>query len=140
MDNEIVKRLIWTGLLAGTGALASIVAMRVSAADLAAASSTRIRPSDASPRRAPRPGPGDDRSVGELVFDVSERVSTLVREEIELAKTEVTEKVTKLLRGSVGRRSPPGVFAFLGLILLMHGYRLAAQRRSSSATTSGPAS
>jgi hypothetical protein len=30
MDNEIVKRLIWTGLLAATGALASIVAHRVS--------------------------------------------------------------------------------------------------------------
>jgi hypothetical protein len=31
MDNEIVKRLMWTGLVAGTGALASVVAMRVSA-------------------------------------------------------------------------------------------------------------
>ena len=31
MDNEIVKRLIWTGLVAGTGALASVVAVRVSA-------------------------------------------------------------------------------------------------------------
>ena len=31
MENEIVKRLIWTGLVAGTGALASVVAMRVSA-------------------------------------------------------------------------------------------------------------
>ena len=47
---------------------------------------------------APQP-PQDDRGVGELVFDVSERVSSLVREEIELAKTEVTEKVTKLLQG-----------------------------------------
>ncbi|HLM30233.1 MAG TPA: hypothetical protein VK326_01060 [Solirubrobacterales bacterium] len=31
MENEIVKRLMWTGLVAGTGALASVVAMRVSA-------------------------------------------------------------------------------------------------------------
>jgi uncharacterized membrane protein YqjE len=54
-----------------------------------------------------------------MVFDVSERVSTLVREEIELAKTEVTEKISFLLRGSaVGAAA--GVFAFLGLILLMH--------------------
>lgn len=30
MDNEIVRRLIWSGLLAATGALASIVAARVS--------------------------------------------------------------------------------------------------------------
>jgi uncharacterized membrane protein YqjE len=65
------------------------------------------------------PRSDDQRGVGELVFDVSERVSTLVREEIELAKTEVTEKVTKLLKGSaVGAAA--GVFAFLGLILLMH--------------------
>ena len=28
MDNDIVKRLVWSGLLAGTGALASIVAAR----------------------------------------------------------------------------------------------------------------
>jgi hypothetical protein len=31
VDNEIVKRLMWTGLVAGTGALASVLAMRVSA-------------------------------------------------------------------------------------------------------------
>jgi hypothetical protein len=28
MDNQIVKRLAWTGLLAGLGALASVVAAR----------------------------------------------------------------------------------------------------------------
>ena len=31
MDNEIVKRLAWSGLLAGFGALASIVTARVAA-------------------------------------------------------------------------------------------------------------
>lgn len=31
MDNEIVKRLLWSGMLAGSSALASIVAARVSA-------------------------------------------------------------------------------------------------------------
>ena len=61
-----------------------------------------------------------EKSVAELVFDVSERTSTLIREEVELAKAEVTEKVTKLLRGSaVGVAA--GVFAFLALILIMHG-------------------
>ena len=29
MDNELVKRLMWTGLLAGMGALVSIVANRL---------------------------------------------------------------------------------------------------------------
>lgn len=28
MDNELVKRLVWSGLLAATGALASILAAR----------------------------------------------------------------------------------------------------------------
>lgn len=30
MDNEIVRRLIWSGLLAATGALASVLAARAS--------------------------------------------------------------------------------------------------------------
>jgi uncharacterized membrane protein YqjE len=66
-----------------------------------------------------QPPPDDDRSVGELVFDVSERVSTLVREEIELAKAEITEKLTKLLRGGVAG-IVAGVFALAGLAMLMH--------------------
>jgi hypothetical protein len=31
VDNELVKRLVWSGLLAATGALASIAAARVAA-------------------------------------------------------------------------------------------------------------
>jgi hypothetical protein len=31
VDNEIVRRLIWSGLLAATGALASVLAARVAA-------------------------------------------------------------------------------------------------------------
>lgn len=66
----------------------------------------------------PQPPP-EERSVPELVFDVSERVSTLVREEIALAKAEISEKVSSLARGgAVGVAA--GTFAFLGLILLMH--------------------
>jgi Putative Actinobacterial Holin-X, holin superfamily III len=62
----------------------------------------------------------DHRSVAELVFDVSEKTSLLIREEIELAKTEVAEKVGKILRGSaVGAAA--GAFAFLALILVMEG-------------------
>ncbi len=67
----------------------------------------------------PAPGPDNDKGVAELLIDVSEKTSALVREEIELAKTEITEKVSKLLKGgAVGAAA--GVFAFLGLILLMH--------------------
>jgi uncharacterized membrane protein YqjE len=72
------------------------------------------------PTVTPPPGDPSHKSVGELVFDVSEKTSKLIREEIELAKTEVTEKVTKLLRGSVVGIAA-GVFAFLALILIMDG-------------------
>jgi uncharacterized membrane protein YqjE len=67
------------------------------------------------------PAPQDERSVSELVFDVAEKSSSLVREEIELAKTEISEKVGKLLRGSVVGVAA-GVFAFLALILVMQGF------------------
>ncbi len=64
--------------------------------------------------------PSDQRSLADLVVNVSESASTLVREEIELAKAEVSEKVTKILRGSaVGLAA--GTFAFLALILILHG-------------------
>jgi len=71
------------------------------------------------PPPAPPPPP-DQRSLADLVVDVSEHASTLVREEIELAKAEISDKVGKILRGSaVGVAA--GVFAFLALILILHG-------------------
>ena len=73
----------------------------------------------ADPTATPPQDP-EDRSVAELVFDVSERASSLVREEIELAKTEIGEKVGKILRGSVVGIAA-GTFAFLALILIMEG-------------------
>jgi uncharacterized membrane protein YcjF (UPF0283 family) len=61
----------------------------------------------------------EDRSVGELVFDVSERVSLLVREEIELAKAEISEKLSKLARGgAIGLAA--GIFVLLGVAMLIH--------------------
>jgi len=67
--------------------------------------------------------PPSDKTVGELVFEVTEQTSSLVREEIELAKTEVTEKVETLVKSSVVAIAA-GVFAFLALILLMHAFAL----------------
>jgi len=72
------------------------------------------------PEPTPMPPREPEKSVAELVFDVSEKTSSLVREEIELAKTEVSEKVGKLLRGSVVGLAA-GTFAFLALILVMEG-------------------
>jgi uncharacterized membrane protein YqjE len=73
----------------------------------------------ADPTSTP-PRDSEDRSVAELVFDVSERASSLIREEIELAKAEIGEKVGKILRGSVVGVAA-GAFAFLALILVMEG-------------------
>jgi hypothetical protein len=69
----------------------------------------------------PIPPRDSDPSVGELVLDVSEKASSLIREEIELAKAEVSEKVGKILRGSVVGIAA-GAFAFLALILVMEGF------------------
>jgi len=72
------------------------------------------------PAATPPPKDPSQKPLGELVFDVSEKTSALIREEFELAKAEVTEKVTKLLRGSVVGIAA-GAFAFLALILIMDG-------------------
>ena len=76
-----------------------------------------------NPPPIPPPGPPpppEQRTLADLVVDVSESASTLVREEIELAKAEISEKVSKILRGSaVGVAA--GTFAFLALILILHG-------------------
>jgi uncharacterized membrane protein YqjE len=77
-------------------------------------------PPQGPPPVPPPDVPADERSLADLVVEVSERGSTLVREEIELAKAEVSEKVGKLLRGSVVGIAA-GVFAFLALILVMEG-------------------
>lgn len=49
--------------------------------------------------------------------DVTERVSVLVREEIELAKAEVTTKVSTIARGAVA----VAVGAVLGVFALIYG-------------------
>lgn len=61
-----------------------------------------------------------DKSLGDVVSEVSEKASLLVREEIELAKAEVSEKVSKLARGA-GVGLAAGAFAFLALIMILHG-------------------
>jgi uncharacterized membrane protein YqjE len=49
-----------------------------------------------SPRDAQR-----QQGIASAITEVSERANLLVREEIELAKTEVTEKVTRLAKGAI---------------------------------------
>ena len=59
-------------------------------------------------------------NIAQAIQEVSDRASLLVREEIELAKVEVTEKVTKLIKGAVVGIAA-GVFVVFALIYLLHG-------------------
>ena len=67
------------------------------------------------------PGPPQeaDKSLGEIVSEVSEKASLLVREEIELAKAEVKEKVTKLTKGAVVG-IVAGVVLVFALLVFLH--------------------
>ena len=66
------------------------------------------------------PRDGAEKSLGEIVADVSEKASQLVREEIELAKAEVTDKISKLAKGAVVAGAA-GVFVVFGITMLFHG-------------------
>jgi uncharacterized membrane protein YqjE len=57
--------------------------------------------------------------LGRALQELTQKAQLLVHEEVELAKAELTEKATKLGKGAaVG--AVGGVFAFFGLIFLLH--------------------
>ncbi len=60
-------------------------------------------------------------NLAKTITEVSERASLLVREEIELAKAEIFEKLTKLLRGAVVGLVA-GIFALLALLYFLGGF------------------
>ena len=60
-----------------------------------------------------------EKSLGEIVGEVSQKASLLVREEIELAKAEVTTKVTRIGKG-VAAFGAAAFIALLGLIFVFH--------------------
>jgi uncharacterized membrane protein YqjE len=66
------------------------------------------------------PQDSGSRSLGEIVAEVSEKASQLVREEIELAKAEVKEKVSKLTKGAAVAGAA-GVFLVFGITTFFHG-------------------
>ncbi len=74
------------------------------------------------PRAGQRTGPeaGPPLNVATALTDVSERVAVLVREEVELAKAEVTEKASRLARGAVVG-VVAGVFFFTALFFVLIG-------------------
>ncbi len=60
-------------------------------------------------------------SISDAVTEISERASLLVREEIELAKAEVTEKLRSLVKAVVVGAAA-GIFVVTGLLFLLHGF------------------
>ncbi len=60
----------------------------------------------------------DDHNIGETVNEITERATLIVREEIELARTEIEQKVKSLVRGAA-IAAAAGFFAFMGLIILL---------------------
>ncbi|MEA2363182.1 MAG: hypothetical protein QOD71_2327 [Thermoleophilaceae bacterium] len=66
------------------------------------------------------PKGGADKNLGDIVSEVSEKASLLVRQEIELAKAEVSTKISKLTKGAVVGAAA-GVFLIFGITMFFHG-------------------
>jgi len=60
----------------------------------------------------------EERSLGELFAELASETSTLVRQEVELAKTEMTQKATRVGR-DVGAIGAGGAIAYAGLLVLL---------------------
>jgi len=63
------------------------------------------------------PPPDDERPLGELLADLTGQVQALVRKEMELARAEVKQEVTKAGKGAAAF-AVAGVVAFIGALLL----------------------
>lgn len=70
--------------------------------------------------RTPTERNGQPQNIATAITEVSERVTTLVHEEIELAKAEVAERTAKLARGAaVGAAA--GIFVVTALFFILVG-------------------
>jgi uncharacterized membrane protein YgcG len=68
----------------------------------------------------PDGGAARQQGIAAAITEVSERASVLIREEIELAKTEIAEKTTRLAKGAVVA-IVAGVFFFTALFFVLIG-------------------
>ena len=72
-----------------------------------------------TPGNGTQPPDNADKSLGDIVSEVSEKASLLVREEIELAKAEIQQKVGRLTKGAaVGVAA--GTFVFFAFVFFLH--------------------
>jgi uncharacterized membrane protein len=62
----------------------------------------------------------DDRSIGELFSELSQETATLVRQEVQLAKTEMSQKASRVGK-DVGFLAAGGAVAYAGLLAIIAG-------------------
>jgi hypothetical protein len=62
----------------------------------------------------------DDRSLGELFSELAQDTSTLVRKEVQLAKTEMSQKASRVGK-DVGFLAAGGAVAYAGLLAIIAG-------------------
>ena len=65
-------------------------------------------------------GRGDDRSLGELFSELSQETTTLIRQEVNLAKTEMSQKASRVGK-DVGFLAAGGAVAYAGLLAIIAG-------------------
>ncbi len=66
----------------------------------------------------------DDRSIGELFAELTKETTTLVRQEVQLAKTEMSQKASEAGK-DVGFLGAGGALAYAGLLAIIAGIILA---------------
>ncbi len=77
------------------------------------------RPADSSHLREERPArAGDGPSLGELFTELTQETTTLVRQEVQLAKTEMTQKASAVGK-DVGFLAAGGAVLYAGLLALI---------------------
>jgi len=64
--------------------------------------------------------PDDNRSLGELFGDLGRQVGTLVRQEVDLAKVELSQKASQTGR-NVASLAVGGLIAYAGLLIVLMG-------------------
>ena len=67
-----------------------------------------------------RPPETAEKSLGDIVGDVTSRTTLLVQEEIALAKAEISQKISRLAAGA-GAGAAAGVFLVFFLVAFVHG-------------------
>lgn len=67
------------------------------------------------------PQSNNTQNIAQAIQEISDRAQLLVREEVELAKAEVSAKVSKLIKGAVVGIAA-SIFLIFGLFLLLDGF------------------